>query len=55
MEGIMYTVRHVTDNFTHVAHISDFVAMGDGSYPRMKQIAKVDDLAHQAFQSMLQK
>ena len=21
-EGIMYTVRHVTDNFTHVVHIS---------------------------------
>ena len=43
-EGIMYTVRHVTDNFTHDAHISDFVAMGDGSYPRMKQVAKADPL-----------
>ena len=55
MEGIVYTVRHVTDNFTHVAHISDFVAMGDGSYPRMKEIAKADDLAYKAFLSMLQK
>jgi len=35
----MYTVRHVTDNFPHVVHIGDFVAMGDGSYPRMKRIA----------------
>ena len=35
-DGIMYTVRHITDNFTHVVHISDFVAMGDGSY-REKQ------------------
>ena len=40
----MYTVRHITDNFTHVAHISDFVA--DGSYPKMKRIAKADALAH---------
>jgi hypothetical protein len=48
-EGIMYTVRHVTDNFTHDAHISDFVAMGDGSYPRMKQVAKADALAHKAW------
>ena len=24
-EGIMYTVRHATADFTHVAHISDFV------------------------------
>jgi hypothetical protein len=55
MEGIMYTVRHITDNFTHVAHISDFVAMADGSYPRMKQIAQADDLAHKAFLSMLPK
>jgi hypothetical protein len=29
--------------------------MGDGSYPRMKEIAKADDLAHKAFLSMLQK
>jgi hypothetical protein len=43
----MYTVRHLTDNFVHVAHISDFVVMGDGSYPRMKQIAKTDTLTHQ--------
>ena len=48
-EGIMYTVRHATDDFTHVAHISDFVAMGDGSYPKMKQIAKADALAHKAW------
>ena len=48
-EGIMYTVRHVTDNFTHDAHISDFVAMGDGSYPRMKQVAKAVALAHKAW------
>ena len=48
-EGIMYTVRHVTDDFTHVAHISDFVTMGDGSYPRMKQIAKADNLAHKTW------
>jgi hypothetical protein len=32
-DGILYTVRHITDNFTHVDHISDFVSMGDGSYP----------------------
>ena len=48
-EGIMYTVRHATDDFTHVAHISDFVAMGDGSYPRMKRIAKADALAHKTW------
>jgi hypothetical protein len=52
IEVIMYTVRHVTDNFMHVAHISDFVTMGDGSHPRMMQIAKSDDLAHKAFLSM---
>jgi hypothetical protein len=49
MEGIAYTVCHVIDNFTHIAHISDFVAMGDGSYPRMRQISKADDLAQKAF------
>ena len=48
-EGIMYTVRHVTDEFMHVARILDFVAMGDGSYPRMKGIAKTDKLAHKAW------
>jgi acid stress-induced BolA-like protein IbaG/YrbA len=48
-EGIMYTVCHVTDNFTHVVHISDFVAMGDGSYPRMKRIAKADALTHKTW------
>ena len=45
----MYTVRHVTDNFPHVVHIGDFVAMGDGSYPRMKRIAKADALAHKTW------
>jgi hypothetical protein len=54
-EGIVYTVRHITDKFTHLAHISDFVAMEDGSYPRMKEIAKADALAHKAFLSTLQK
>ena len=51
----MYTVRHMTDNFAHLAHIRirDFVAMGDGSYPRMKQIAKADDLAHKAWLRLL--
>ena len=48
-EGIMYTVRHWTDSFTHVAHISDFVAMTDGSYPRMKRIAQVDAVAHKTW------
>jgi len=48
-DGILYTVRHITDNFTHVVHISDFVAMGDGSYPRMKRIAKADALAHKTW------
>jgi hypothetical protein len=48
-EGIMYTVRHVTDDFTNVAHISDFVAMTDGSYPRMKKIAKADNLGHKTW------
>ncbi len=48
-EGIMYTVCHVTDDFMHVSHISDFVVMGDDSYPRMKQIAKADNLAHKAW------
>ena len=48
-DGIMYTVRHVTDNFPHVVHIGDFVAMGDGSYPRMKRIAKADALAHKTW------
>jgi len=48
-DGIMYTVRHVTDNFPHVVHSGDFVAMGDGSYPRMKRIAKADALAHKTW------
>ena len=53
-DGIMYTVRHITDNFTHVVHISDFVAMGDGSYPRMKRIAKADALAHKTWMRVMQ-
>ena len=53
-EGIMYTVRHLTDNFTHEAHISDFVAMADGSYPRMKRIAKADALAHKMWVSFME-
>ena len=27
-EGIIYTVKHVTDGFVHQTHISDFVTMG---------------------------
>ena len=53
-DGIMYTVRHFTDNFTHVVHISDFVAMGDGSYPRMKCIAKADVLAHKTWMRVME-
>ncbi len=50
----MYTVRHITDNFTHVVHISDFVAMDDSSYPRMKSIAKADALAHKTWMRVMQ-
>ena len=50
-EGIVYTVRHITDNFTHEAHISDFVVMTDGSYPRMKHIAAADALTHETWVS----
>ncbi len=32
-----------------MVHISDFVAMGDGSYPRMHRIAKADALAHKTW------
>jgi hypothetical protein len=53
-DGILYTVRHITDNFTHVVHISDFVAMGDGSYPRMKCIAKADALAHKTWMRVME-
>ena len=53
-DGILYTVRHITDNFTHVVHISDFVAMGDGSYPRMKRIAKADALAHKTWMRVME-
>jgi hypothetical protein len=53
-DGIMYTVRHITDNFTHVVHISDFEPMGDGSYPRMKRIAKADALAHKTWMRVMQ-
>ena len=48
-EGIIYTVHHVTDGFTHEAHISDFVSMEDGSYPRMKGIVRADAEAHAAW------
>jgi hypothetical protein len=53
-ECIMYTVRHLTDNFTHEPHISDFVAMADGSYPRTKDIAKADALAHKMWVSFME-
>ena len=48
-EAILYTVRHMTDSFEHTAHISDFIAMGDGDYARMKKIRKADDAAHKAW------
>jgi len=48
-EGIMYTVQHHTDLFVHKAHISDFRAMADGSYPRMKGIVQADARAHAAW------
>jgi len=53
-DGILYTVRHITDNFTHVVHISNFVVMGDGSYPRMKHIAKADALAHKTWMRVME-
>ncbi len=53
-EGIMYIVRHLTDNFTHESHINDFVAMSDDSYPRMKLIAKADVLAQKMWVSFME-
>ena len=53
-DGIMYTVRHITDNFTDVVHISHFVSMGDGSYPRMKRTAKADALAHKTWMRVME-
>jgi hypothetical protein len=53
-DGIMYTVRHITDNFTHVVHIVDFVVMGDDSYPRMKRITKVDALVHKTWMHVME-
>jgi hypothetical protein len=50
----MYTVCHITDNFTHVVHISDFVDMGDDSYPRMKCITKADTLAHKTWMHVME-
>jgi len=50
----MYSVRHIRDNFKHVVHISDFVTMGDGSYPRMKRIAKADALTHKTWMRVMQ-
>ena len=48
-EGIIYTVKHVTDDFMHQAHISDFVTMGCGCYHKMKHVAKADAEAHAAW------
>ena len=44
--GIMYTVQHHTDRFVRTADISDFRAMGDGSYPKVKKIMKADASTH---------
>ena len=35
-EGIMYTVRHHTDNVFDTVHISDFVTMGCGCFAHEK-------------------
>jgi hypothetical protein len=48
----MYTVRHRTDQFVHKAHISDFSAMGEGSYPRMKLMMRADARAHAAWKQV---
>lgn len=45
-EGIMYTVRHHTDNVFDTVHISDFVTMGCGCYARMKKVKRADARAH---------
>lgn len=45
-EGIMYTVRHHTDNVFDTVHISDFVTMGCGCYVRMKKVKLADARAH---------
>jgi hypothetical protein len=44
----VYTVRHWTDSFT-LPNTSDFVAMTDGSYPRMKRIAQADTVTHKTW------
>lgn len=54
-EGIVYTVAHVTDDFVHEAHISDFVSMGCGCYARMRRVARADAAAHAAWQLALQR
>jgi hypothetical protein len=49
-EGIMYTVRHHTDNVFDTVHISDFVTMGCGCYVRMKKVKLADARAHAQWQ-----
>jgi len=53
-EGIMYTVKHVTDDTIHEAHISDFVTMGCGCYAKMRRIVSADAAAHVAWQAAVQ-
>ena len=53
-EGIMYTVVHVTDDFIHEAHISDFVTMGCGCYAKMRRIVRADAATHVAWQAAVQ-
>ena len=50
-EGIMYTVKHVTDDTIHEASISDFVTMGCGCYAKMRRIVRADAAAHMAWQA----
>jgi hypothetical protein len=54
-EGIVYTVAHVTDDFVHEAHISDFVSIGCGCYARMRRVARADAAAHVVWQLALQR
>jgi len=53
-EGIMYTIKHVTDDTIHEAHISDFVTMGCGCYAKMRRIVRTDAAAHVAWQAAVQ-
>lgn len=48
-ENIIYNVQHVTDDFIHEDHISDFVSMEDDIYPHMKSIVREDVKAHAAW------